>query len=60
MKNSVTVLEKRRIYMTGGDTHYATIRIPKWISDKYGLNDKTVIEFVEMESEGGVLIKKST
>jgi bifunctional DNA-binding transcriptional regulator/antitoxin component of YhaV-PrlF toxin-antitoxin module len=46
--------------MTGGDTHYATIRIPKWISDKYGFNDKTVIEFVEMESEGGVLIKKST
>lgn len=58
MRNSVTV--HRRVFRSGRDSKYKTIRIPEELCDKYGINDRTIIEFIEMEELGGFLIKKSS
>jgi bifunctional DNA-binding transcriptional regulator/antitoxin component of YhaV-PrlF toxin-antitoxin module len=58
MRNYQTV--HRRVFKSGRDSKYRAIRIPDELCDKYGINDKTMIEFVEIEEMGGFLIKKSS
>ena len=64
MTNSTpTWLEKEfqvRLNRGGRDSLYSLLRIPRELADKYSLNQECIVDVIDREDLGGILIKKSS
>jgi len=50
---------KIKITMGGRDSLYSLVRLPRELADKYSLNKECIIDVIDREDLGGILIKKS-
>ena len=53
------IIHKVKIAMGGRDNLYPLVRLPRVLADKYSLNKECLIEIIDREDLGGILIKKS-
>ena len=51
---------KSKVTMGGRDGLYSLVRLPRELADKYSLNKESLIDIVDREDLGGILIKKSS
>jgi hypothetical protein len=51
---------KVRVSKGGRDSLYPYIRFPLELADKYSLNQECIVEVIDRQDLGGILIKKSS
>ena len=50
---------KRKLFKSGETgKEYMTLRLPRIYADKYNMNLPCVVELIDFQNEGGILIKK--
>jgi len=54
-----TKINRIKITMGGRDSLYSLVRLPRELADKYSLNKECIIDVIDREDLGGILIKKS-
>ena len=49
-----------KINKGGRDSLYSMVRVPRELADKYSLNNECIVDIIDREDLGGILIKKSS